>query len=399
VREAPSVSGRDNSPRPRLAAQHPAGNDQIPSEYASGWRINRAPEQRRTYRPRLRVPDDSQRIHYDSGRLRIPRSIRRFHLINTVTRRRPLHRLTRSARNLRSPGRTRNREELRRIAAGIEELVAYTRSAELRRVNEHLQLVEILHFIHSQPPLRRERLLELRGEETYERPYTEAEPLISVVIPTYDQHELLRHRSIPSVLAQSYQNFELIVVGDAAPEEARLAVESFDDPRIRFTNLDYRGPYPEDPQNAWLVAGTPPYNEGVDLARGLWIAALDDDDAYRPRHLELLLTDARERHLELVYAPMLRHAPDGTARRIGRFPPGYENYSVGSSLYHHGLARIFQTELADAAFWDPGDWGMCRRMMEAGVRIGMIDEETIDYFPSQLFSTRWERAGSADVKD
>src|SRR5204863_9260495 len=111
----------------------------------------------------------------------------------------------------------------------------------------------------------RERLRELRADPSYELPYAEPEPLVSVAIPTYDNHRLLRERSIPSVLAQTYQNFEIVVVGDAAPEEAREAAESFGDPRKRFSNLPYRGPYPQDPEERWKVAGVPPYNEGVRL--------------------------------------------------------------------------------------------------------------------------------------
>ncbi len=84
-----------------------------------------------------------------------------------------------------------------------------------------------------------------------------------MVIPTYDNHQLLRERAIPSVLAQTHQNFEIVVVGDAAPDEARRTVEGFDDPRITFVNLGYRGPYPADPETRWLVAGVPPYNEAV----------------------------------------------------------------------------------------------------------------------------------------
>ncbi len=90
-------------------------------------------------------------------------------------------------------------------------------SASLREV-EHSQLVEILRFVHDQGQWRRGRLRELRAGVAYERAYLNADPLVSVVIPTYDNHELLRERAIPSVLAQTHQNVEIVVVGDAASE-------------------------------------------------------------------------------------------------------------------------------------------------------------------------------------
>jgi glycosyltransferase involved in cell wall biosynthesis len=212
-----------------------------------------------------------------------------------------------------------------------------------------------------------------------------------VIIPTYDHHRELRERALPSVLAQTYQNFEIVVVGDAAPEAARDAAASFDDSRIRFSNLLYRGPYPEDPALRWRVAGVPPYNEAVRLARGLWIAPLADDDAFRPQHLERLLAYAREQHLELAYARLCMHSgKNGETTSVGRFPPEHAQFGLQSVLYHHGLRDIFELELADAPLGLPNDWGMCLRMMEAGVRIGMLDEETVDYYPSAVWSPRSE---------
>jgi putative methyltransferase (TIGR04325 family) len=264
--------------------------------------------------------------------------------------------------------------------------------AELNEVMaaKHAELNEALWFIHSRGQWRRARLAELRADSSYRRAYTEPDPLISIVIPTYDNDRLLRERAIPSVLAQTYQNFEIVVVGDAAPDAAGAAVESFGDARIRFSNLPYRGPYPDAPYLRWLVAGVPPYNEAVRLARGLWIAPLDDDDAFRPQHLERLLTHARQERLELAYSYMSEHDPDGGAPLpIGEFPPRYGQFAVQSTLYHRGLASIFELELADAALRIPYDWALCLRMMEAGVRIGMLDEQTVDYYPSRVWTPRW----------
>jgi putative methyltransferase (TIGR04325 family) len=54
------------------------------------------------------------------------------------------------------------------------------------------------------------------------------------------------------------------------------------------------------------------------------------------------------------------------------------------------LADIFELELADAAFRLPYDWALCVRMLEAGVRIGMLDEVVTDYYPSRLLRPRFE---------
>lgn len=253
---------------------------------------------------------------------------------------------------------------------------------------EHRQLVEILRFVLAHGPQQRERLRRLRESPGYQLAYTDADPLVSVVIPTYDNHDTLGGRAIPSVLAQSYQNFEVVVVGDAAPDEARAVVEGFADPRMSFFNLPYRGPYPSDPETLWLVAGAAPVNEALRRARGSWIALIDDDDAFRPDHVERLLGRARTECLELVYSPLQVQLPNAPAGTIGRFPPEHGQFGMQGAIWHAGLADIFQYELADGALGLPTDWGLCQRMMEAGVRIGSLDEATVDYYPA----TYWRPA-------
>lgn len=261
------------------------------------------------------------------------------------------------------------------------------------------QQAEILRLIHDRGHWRRAKLRALRGGGEYERAYADPDPLVSVVIPTYDNHVLLAERAIPSVLAQSHQNFEILICGDAAPDQARVAAESFGDPRITFSNRLYRGPYPDDPEVRWRVAGVPPYNEAVRRARGLWIAPLDDDDAFRPQHIEQLLIRAREQRLELCYARICAHLRGGASATLGRFPPEQGQFGLQSALYHAGLAEIFELELADAALGLPYDWGVCQRMMEADVRIGMIDDVSVDYYPSRYWTRRWQESqpGPEDV--
>ena len=275
--------------------------------------------------------------------------------------------------------------------ANLSEAVAgLTAHAKVTHGDGHERLVEILRFVLANGPEAQDRLRRLRETPEYELPFSESNPMVSVVIPTYDNHELLGTRALPSVLAQTYQNFEVVIVGDAAPDEAREVVERLDDPRVRFSNLPYRGPYPEDPEGRWRVAGVPPYNEAVRLARGLWIAPLGDDDAFRPEHLERVLAYARVERVELAYGRFCIHLHDGDDLHAGRFPPELGDFAFQSALYHRGLAEIFKLALADAWLGLPCDWGMCRRMMEAGVRMGMLDEETSDYYPSRVWTPRWE---------
>lgn len=96
-------------------------------------------------------------------------------------------------------------------------------------------------------------------------------PLFSVIIPVYNRADALGD-AIRSVLAQSEQDFEIVVVDDGSRDDPRRAVEAFGDPRIRFFAQANRG-------------GGAARNAGIDLAQGRFVAFLDSDDVYLPGHL------------------------------------------------------------------------------------------------------------------
>lgn len=103
--------------------------------------------------------------------------------------------------------------------------------------------------------------------------------LVSVVIPTYSRNDTLC-KAIDSVLGQTYQNLEIIVVDDnPADSEWRKSTEELmvryaDDPRIRYL------------QNKENLGGAGARNEGIKAANGEYIAFLDDDDVYFERKIE-----------------------------------------------------------------------------------------------------------------
>ena len=96
---------------------------------------------------------------------------------------------------------------------------------------------------------------------------------VSVVIPTYKRNDLLA-RAIDSVLNQTFDDFEVIVVDGARSESTRELVRSYGDGRLRYIPQQGRG-----------IANA--RNLGVLKARGDFIAFLDDDDRWREDKLEL----------------------------------------------------------------------------------------------------------------
>ena len=99
-----------------------------------------------------------------------------------------------------------------------------------------------------------------------------AAPFFSVVIPVYNRAARLG-AAIQSVRAQSFQDFEILVVDDGSTDNPRAVVNALHDPRIRFIRRINAG-------------GGAARNTGIDQAQGAFVAFLDSDDLFLPHHLE-----------------------------------------------------------------------------------------------------------------
>lgn len=256
----------------------------------------------------------------------------------------------------------------------------------------------IARHIYDEEPENRRRLHQLRRSEEYELAFTENEPLVTFLIPTYKSYETLRDVALPSVLAQSYSNLEVIVSGDSAPPETAAAIAEIDDPRVVYINRTIRGPYPEDPAKRWFPVGGPPAGDALAIARGRWIAALGDDDAIRPNHTADLLAAAQEHRYEHCYGLQQVHFAEGDPLAIGEFPPRIGHWGPQAALYHSGL-RYFEPELSDSIYEEPSDWAKCRRMIRAGVRFGMIETVVVDKHETRRRSAQEWQEGKVPTGD
>jgi glycosyltransferase involved in cell wall biosynthesis len=104
----------------------------------------------------------------------------------------------------------------------------------------------------------------------------ETYPLISVVIPTYNHADFLKV-AITSVVEQTYQNFEIVIVDNHSNDHTNEVVDSFNDDRIHLYKINNNG----------IIAAS--RNLGVDHAKGDWIAYLDSDDYWYPTRLQCLV--------------------------------------------------------------------------------------------------------------
>jgi glycosyltransferase involved in cell wall biosynthesis len=115
-------------------------------------------------------------------------------------------------------------------------------------------------------------------------------PTVSVVIPTHNRDRFLK-AAIQSVLNQTFQDFELIVVDDASTDRTVEVVQSFADPRITYIRHETN------------KGGAAARNNGIRNASGKYIAFLDDDDEWMKDKLRLQvhLIDRSPDKVGLIY--------------------------------------------------------------------------------------------------
>lgn len=222
-------------------------------------------------------------------------------------------------------------------------------------------------------------------------------PLISVYIPTYNRAEILIQRSVPSVLAQTYKNFELIISGDHCTDDTEEMVSKIKDPRIKFYNLPKRGyRYPPTVENHWLAGPVVAANQGLGMVKGKWIARLDDDDIWTSDHLEELLRFAQAGNYEFVSARHIvekngqRSVEDG-ARAQGPYynktdkPVRGENPMIGGSCtwLYRAYLKFFRYNInCWRKSWNRvNDVDLSMRIFAAGVRMGFLEKPLALYLP------------------
>ena len=97
---------------------------------------------------------------------------------------------------------------------------------------------------------------------------------VSIIIPTYNRAELIG-QTLESILAQTYTNWECIVVDDGSTDDTKEVVLSFSDPRIKYF-------YKKNEERS--IAR----NFGIERSKGIYICFLDSDDIYYKDHLHVL---------------------------------------------------------------------------------------------------------------
>jgi len=203
---------------------------------------------------------------------------------------------------------------------------------------------------------------------------------ISVILSTYNWSSALRC-ALRSVQLQTLADFEVLVIGDGCTDDSRQVVDSFQDARFKWNNL------PRNYGSQWA-----PNNRGLELAEGVWVAYLGQDDIWHPRHLEACLATAAQKQADLVASVAIMYGPPGSGFRAVTGVLVDDVYSPRDFMPPSSIAHA-RSLVERMGFWKshletpmPVDWAFLKAAADAGARIASTGELTVF-----KFNAAWRR--------
>jgi len=200
-------------------------------------------------------------------------------------------------------------------------------------------------------------------------------PLVSIVLPTYDRLPLLRE-AVASVRAQTFADWELVVVDDGSTDGTRAYLEALatDDTRVRPLALPHSG------------TATIARSAGVSASRGDWIAFLDSDDLWLPRKLEVQLRETLQhpecgwsytayRHVDARGNEIPGRPARATPPRSGWILEGIVRFTIAAAIPTLLVRRSLFDAIGgfDQALMLRSDYDLALRLALASESVGVTD--------------------------
>lgn len=210
-------------------------------------------------------------------------------------------------------------------------------------------------------------------------------PLFSVVIPVYNVADNMLRECIDSVLAQTYKNFEIILVDDASTQTSVRKVLGEYEGRDGITII-YRE------KNGHISRTT---NDGIHAAKGEFVALCDCDDLYAPNALyEIAKKLNEDPSLDFIYTDEDKVDEKGKKRENPFFKPDWSPDTFMSFMYTCHLSVYRRTLLEELSgvrvgFEGSQDYDLVLRVMEKTNRIGHV--------PKILYHWRMRKESTANA--
>ncbi len=200
-------------------------------------------------------------------------------------------------------------------------------------------------------------------------------PRLSIVIPTYNHAHFLR-TALDSIRAQTFGDWEAIVVNNFSEDETVSVVECYNDPRIRLVNFANHG----------IIAAA--RNHGLSLTQAPFVAFLDSDDFWYPEKLQRCI-DKLAQGYDLVCHAEVWVGP-GERRRTVIYGPearaAYESLVLDGNCISTSAVVVRREWLervggfcVQPEFVTAEDYELWLKLARDGARIGFIDEVLGEY--------------------
>lgn len=200
-------------------------------------------------------------------------------------------------------------------------------------------------------------------------------PRLSIVIPTYNHAHFLR-TALDSIRAQTFDDWEVIVVNNFSEDDTMAIVESYDDPRIRLVNFANHG----------IIAAA--RNQGLSRTQAPFVAFLDSDDFWYPEKLQRCM-DKLAQGYDLVCHAEVWVGP-GERRRTVNYGPearaSYESLLLDGNCISTSAVVVRREWLQRAGgfsvkpeFVTAEDYELWLKLARDGARVGFVDEVLGEY--------------------
>lgn len=210
-------------------------------------------------------------------------------------------------------------------------------------------------------------------------------PKISVILPVYNG-QLFVKAAVDSILTQSCGDFELLIINDGSTDDTEKIILGFDDRRIRYIRND---------RNLGLIATL---NKGLDLAKGEYIARMDNDDIALPTRLEKQLAYMEEnKHVAVLATKLVIINERGF--EVDHWPEDVHTSSVEeikntmpvTNCIGHPTVMMRAADVKEIrynpSFKNSEDWALWLTMLSRGKVIAKLNEVLLQYRVHQKSAT------------
>ena len=197
-------------------------------------------------------------------------------------------------------------------------------------------------------------------------------PFVSVIMPAFNAESYL-YKSIESVQAQTFTDWELLIIDDCSTDSTVAAAQIYADGDIRIRVM----------RNEHNIGAAETRNMGLELARGTWFAFLDSDDIWYPEKLEKQLLLAEQTGAGLIYTSYCL-AYDDTGARPKYIVPSHVDYSqmLRENVIGCSTVLLKRDALGDRRFLPEiyhEDYALWLKLLRSGVTAAGCTEVLVDW--------------------